>query len=176
MPERTSDLLADALLGELLAESTPGSPRDVETGLQRLLDATRSHARFSPFLARLAELFHVTEEAAERLAEACRDRTRWTTLLPGILYLDVEAGPALAGQRAGLVSIASGHTFPEHRHVGEELVLVLQGVLHDVADGSMARAGTILRRGPDHVHAVRAEGDDDLVYAVVVPDVQIAGL
>lgn len=175
MPERTSDLLADALLGEFLAESKPATTEDVAVGLRRLLDATRTSTRFAPFLTRLAGLFQVSEETAERIAEACFDRSTWTTLLPGVAYLDVEAGPSLAGQRTGLVCITRGHTFPEHRHLGDETVLVLQGVLHDLRDDSHAAAGTCLRRGPEHVHAVHAEGDEDLVYAVVVPDVELEG-
>jgi quercetin dioxygenase-like cupin family protein len=176
MPERTSDLLADALLGELLDAATPAAAHDVERGLAQLLSDARGGARFAPFIARLAALFQISDDDAEQLTVACMDRGAWTLLRSGVRYLDVAAGPGLAGQRTGLVSVAAGQTFPLHRHMGEETVLVLQGVLLDTADGTQTSAGAVVRRGPEHAHAVLAAGDEELVYAVVVPDVHVEGL
>jgi anti-sigma factor ChrR (cupin superfamily) len=56
-------------------------------------------------------------------------------------------GSATAGADVGFVRITAGTTFPPHRHLGEEHVLVLQGSYQD-SDGTDRPRRRPRRHGP----------------------------
>ncbi len=138
-----------------------------------ILDAAEGE-RFAPLTARLAGLFDVAVDTAAAYLGRLTDPDGWVDLLPGITYLDLEGGPAAAGGRVGLVRMDPGARFPVHRHVGTERVFVLQGGIRDVS-GAEARAGAMVEMPDGSEHWFEALGDEGLVYAVVVADVQILG-
>jgi anti-sigma factor ChrR (cupin superfamily) len=60
-----------------------------------------------------------------------------------------------------------GATFPEHQHLGDETVLVLQGALRD-CDGTVFGAGDVARMPVGSSHAFEVEGDLPLLYLAIV--------
>jgi anti-sigma factor ChrR (cupin superfamily) len=98
--------------------------------------------RYGP---RVAELLGLpTVVVADALARVHADVAPWSEVLPGIDNYALRRD----GQREwGLIRAAPGLTFPYHRHVGEERVVVLQG---SCADSS----GRQLGPGDEIVHTV----------------------
>jgi len=94
---------------------------------------------------------------------------------PNVSLVHLLGGPATAGADVGFVRVDAGTTFPPHRHLGEEHVLVLQGSYQD-SDGSSARAGDLVHMPAGSAHTFTAGPDTDLIYAVVVHGVEIEGI
>lgn len=103
------------------------------SGLARLLaEVEELPLRYAPFFDRLSELWDLPEPLVrERLVAAKRPEAFSRTGLPGIHRLRVQGGPRRAGAGLELLRLAPGARFPEHRHLGEELVLVLEGSYTD---------------------------------------------
>ena len=142
---------------------------------EAILEAVRhGPERFAPMLDRLSGLFDVAAETARDYLGRLTDPQGWMDVLPGITYLDLDGGPAAAGGRVGLVKMDRGARFPLHRHVGEERVLILQGGARD-ASGDEAWAGDMVTMADATEHWFEALGPEGLIYAVVVPDVEILG-
>ena len=156
----------------------PLALEDIEAPLAlraSILDAVATGpARFAPMLDRLGALFDVVADTARDYVGRLTDPDGWVDLLPGITFLDLVGGPAAAGGRVGLVKMDRGARFPVHRHVGVERVLVLQGGIRD-ASGDEAQAGDLVEMPSGSEHWFEALGDEGLVYAVVVQDVEILG-
>lgn len=143
---------------------------------ERLLAAARAEGeRFAPFAARLARLIDVTVERARELLATIVRPEAWQPLLPGVDLLHLAGGPAVAGADVGFVRVAAGRPFPEHRHLGDEHVLVLQGGYRD-SSGEVFAAGALVDLPADSAHAFVALPEVDLIYAVVVGGVEFPGL
>lgn len=123
-------------------------------------------AAIGRFAAEVAALFDVSIEAARTALARADDAAAWQALLPGIECLTVLAGPKFADRMCNLVRIAPGTSFPRHRHVGEEVSLVLHGGAH-MSDGRDLRPGDILTVGPETEHdfTIDAAGDP-CIFAV----------
>ena len=81
----------------------------------------------------------------------------------------VEGGPAVADAVTGFVRVAPGVTFPEHEHLGEEHVLILQGRYVELQTGVEAGPGDVVTRPGGSSHALTAlAGGTDLLYLAVV--------
>lgn len=139
----------------------------------RLLDQLGGRERLSPFAGRLAELFDLTVDAAREVLTRFDVADRWTPMFPGAAYLDVEAGPGLADAHAGLVRVGPGLDFPHHRHLGREIVLVLQGEF-ETDDGQRVGPGQRATMTDGSAHAFRVVSEQELLYAVVVGQVEFA--
>jgi len=137
----------------------------------RMLASAGESGRFLPFLDRLAELFDVTADKAKEFLALIDEADAWTPLTPNISFHDYDGGPAVAGSRVGIVRVAAGHEFPMHRHKGQEVVLVLQGATQD--GGTIYRAGDVCTKEDGTAHVSPALGSQELIYAVVVPNVEI---
>jgi len=141
----------------------------------RLLLSARGPARFAPFIDRLARLIDVAaDRARELLASLERPETWLPSPGPNVALVHLPGGPAVAGADVGFVRVTAGTTFPPHRHLGPEQVLVLQGSYSD-SDGSSARAGDLVHMSAGSSHHFTAGPDADLIYAVVVHGVEIEG-
>lgn len=143
---------------------------------ERLLAAAaRPEQRWAPFASRLARLIDVAHDRARELLAAIVRPELWQRLLPDVDLLHLQGGPAVAGADVGFVRVAAGAAFPEHRHVGDERVLILQGGYTDDR-GQVARAGDLIELPAGSSHAFVALPGDDLIYAVVVGGVEFPGL
>ncbi len=119
--------------------------------------------RFEKFSARVASLFDVTVDRARELLGFVERKASWENPVPGIGLVHFSGGPACATADCGFIRIAAGATFPWHKHRGEEVTLVLAGVLRE-------RGGLVLHPGDEMVFAVgtqhdlTAEGDVDVIF------------
>jgi anti-sigma factor RsiW len=140
---------------------------------ERLLRRVSGTDRFLPFVDALARLFDVAPDTARSYLDVVDEPRTWTQLIPGIAHHDFEGGPATAGGRVGMVRIAAGQAFPMHTHRGVERALILQGATQD--GERIYRPGDVCEQADGSRHTTPALGSHELIYAVVVRDVEIEG-
>lgn len=85
---------------------------------------------------------------------------------PSCLLLHVEGGARVRDAVTGFVRIEPGGDFPEHEHLGDEVVLVLQGAFRD--GDRVVAAGEVARMPAGSAHALEADGDLPLLYLAVI--------
>lgn len=168
---------ADAaeVLSALAVALPPATP---SPGLRdRLLASARGPARFAPFIDRLARLCDLAVDRAQALLASLSDPATWQTSPgPNISLVHFDGGPRVAAADTGFVRVAAGTPFPDHLHVGDETVLLLQGSYVDSA-GAVVRAGDTAQMPAGSRHSFIAGAGEDLIYAVVVfGGIEIAGI
>ncbi len=133
----------------------------------RLLAAVASESRFATFAERMAALCDLAKERAAELLAAIDDHERWMPgPAEGVSLFHIEGGPRTAEAIVGFVRVEAEATFPGHRHIGEEQVLVLQG---GFVDGeSVHRRGDLVVMPAGSFHDLRALSGPALIYLVVV--------
>ncbi len=138
----------------------------------RLLDSVDAGVGAARFAPAVAELFDVDVARAAALLGQLDDAAAWTTMAPGIRMLGVRPGPAHPAAQCALLRVAAGARFPWHRHLGEEIALVVHGGA-TMADGRAVGPGDQIVVGADgddahdFVADPAAPGDDDeCVFAV----------
>lgn len=143
----------------------------------RLMASVRGPARYAPFIDRLARMVDLaTDRVQTLLASLARPDVWQPSPGPNIHLVHFDGGPAVATADVGFVKVAAGTPFPDHRHIGDETVLVLQGSFSD-SGGATVRAGEIFKMPQDSSHSFTAGPDEDLVYAAVVfGGIEIPGL
>ena len=156
-----ADLVAAALVRGLAPIAPAADGRD------RLLRETGS-GRLHHFAERIARLIDVTVERARTLLDRAMDASAWeTTVVPGLTTFWVEGGAAVAGCIRGFIKLEAGHAFPVHKHLGDEKVLVLEGVMLD-SSGQVFRPGDFVPLPAGHEHAYETVGVLDLLTFAVV--------
>lgn len=138
----------------------------------RLLGAASTKGRFMPFLDRMMGIFDLPESQAKKELATIDEPEQWDEMTEGVQVRDFEGGAACGEAHGGLVRVEPGHAFPRHAHVGEEVVLVLQGELEDDA-GTRYRAGDKIVSGDGTSHELRVVGDKPLLYAALVVAINI---
>jgi putative transcriptional regulator len=128
----------------------------------RLLDAVDGPGRFAPLLDTIRRLTDLAGEALSALLRRIDEPTGWIDGSPGIRYFHFTPGPAAAAPEAGIVRLRPGATFPRHRHIGDEVSLVLDGVLIDDA-GHRHGPGTVIPSPASSEHAYTAAPGRDLL-------------
>jgi hypothetical protein len=165
--ERASGALAVAL------EPAPVSPSD--SLRDRLMRSALPGARFERFACRIAALMEIGQERASQWLGAIDDAASWAPMGPGVELFHIEGGPSVANAITGFVRVAPGAMFPPHRHVGDEVVLVIQGGYRD-SDGSVYGLGAEVPGAPDHEHHLTALPGTALIYlAIVFGGVEVGG-
>ena len=151
----------------LSVESARPSP-DVKT---RLFASLQSQTRFAGFVDRVAEFFDLGVERVRELLDAisAAPNTPWeASPVPGTSLLHLDGGPRVAeAVNCGLVHIAAGSGFPNHRHIGDEWSLILQGSSQEDS-GQVSHPGDLLHKQAGSHHAFRVISDEPLVFAVVL--------
>ncbi len=164
----------DPAVLEVLSRALPaaGPPMGLR---ERLLQRITGRDRFLPFLDRLVALFDLPESETQREINAVLDPgADWEFMVPGCSFRDFDGGPAIGEAHAGLVRLQPGSSFPNHRHVGEERVLMLAGRVVD-EQGTEYRAGDFIVMADGTQHELRAIGDQEAVYAAVVVAIEFTG-
>ena len=95
----------------------------------------------------------------------------WTDLAPGIRMVQLRADPA-RNMRGCLVWAQPGAKTPAHRHLGDEVILVLQGVLRDEYGSYSAGQICRSREGSTHTEEV-LPGEECFCYVVYYGDHEI---
>jgi putative transcriptional regulator len=157
----------DDLDPELLAALTNAAHREAPSAAlqDRLMRSIDGASRFERFAARVGALCDLAHDAAQKLLDSIDDATKWSGS-PEMSLFDIQGGPRVAGAVVGFVRMPAGAAFPHHMHLGEEIVLVLQGGLID-EDGTSYRAGEESVRAPGTAHSFTAAPGPDLLYLVV---------
>lgn len=152
------------------------SPTPPPSGLRaRLMQRVGGPERFLPFLDRLIGLFDLPEAETRREIDAILDPdAEWESMVPGCSFRDFDGGPGIGEAHAGLIRLQPGHVFPNHRHVGEERVLMIQGRVVD-EHGTEYRAGDVIVSADGTEHELRAIGDQEVIYAAVVVALEFTG-
>ncbi|GMV38660.1 MAG: hypothetical protein AMXMBFR64_03760 [Myxococcales bacterium] len=142
----------------------------------RVLRGAAATSRFDEFSARVAALLDLAVDAARALLARIDDPSVWEPgPAMGVSLYHVQGGAAAAGAITGFVRIPAGGSFPHHRHLGDEHVLILQGACDDGA--RVSRRGDLVSMPPDTEHDLRVLPGPPLVYlAVVHGGVQIGEL
>jgi quercetin dioxygenase-like cupin family protein len=162
----TDPVLRDLL--DVLAENV--TPMEPSAGLRaRVLASVRAETRYEGFAARTARLFDLSVEAVRELFAKIAGVASepWYDGGTGTRLMNFTAGPALADAHCGLVHIAPGGAFAYHRHVGEELGVLLQGTLED-SHGSVWHPGDVLSAAAGTEHSLHNRGSEPVIFVAGV--------
>ncbi|MBS2023170.1 MAG: cupin domain-containing protein [Deltaproteobacteria bacterium] len=116
------------------------------------------------FVARCSEVFDLSLAKAAALLRQIADPSAWIPAHEGIDILHVEGGPRVANALTGIVRFQPGAPFPEHKHLGPEIVVVMQGEMR-VGDKSFF-AGDELPMEPGTVHQPIGGPEGALILSV----------
>lgn len=170
--EERAAMARDPVLAKLGLSVEPVKP---STGaLDRLLRTVSLTSRFERFARLVADALGVTSDLGQRLLDGIDRVVSWAdSPWPGVRLYHLEGplgeAPIVAQAVVGFVRVAPGVTFPTHRHLGDETVVVVQGGLVD-DDGTVARPGDVIVRAAGSEHAFTASPGPDLVYLAVIRD------
>ena len=140
-------------------------PDALRTHLLASLDVTH---RFDDLEGEVASLLDVDAEQAARFLLNIDRVEAWSPgPVPGVDIFHVEGGPQVTDAVTGFVRLGRGAAFPEHEHLGDETVLVLQGALED-SHGRHVTAGEAAPMPAGSHHAFRVVSSVPLIYLAVI--------
>lgn len=158
------DLFA-ALAGALDPVPAPPGARD-----RLIAAATAGSRRFAPFVPALEQLFDLGADAVQAVLDRAAEASSWVASpLPGVELLHFDGGPRLEAADCGLVRLAPSTPFPDHDHLGDETVLLLQGGYLD-ASGTTYHPGDVHEMHPGERHSYVVLPDEPCIVAVVLYD------
>lgn len=132
----------------------------------RLLDAVAGEDRFAPLFAKIAAAAALGLDSVRKSMRRALDLSTWVPgPMPGIELFHFEDA---VGADVGLVRFTPGLTFPMHEHGGDETMIVLEGGYTDLVTGVHYGPGDVQRSGPGTRHALRADADAPLCFAIVL--------
>lgn len=157
--------LAAALssLEDALPKAAPSSAlRD------RLMNGATLEGRFDRHISQVEELLDLGPTRAKELLDSIDTPGVFAPELPGVEFYWLEGGPKTRGCVRGFVRVDQSAELPDHGHLGEENILVLQGVYIDDS-GRRLHPGEVLSSPKDSTHGFGvARGGADLLMLVVV--------
>jgi quercetin dioxygenase-like cupin family protein len=144
---------------------------------ERLLaSVAQPRLRYAPLYGQLTELFDLPDAELSNLFAMASTQAWVTAPITGVELFHLQGGPRAFAADNGLVRIRAGARFPQHRHLGAERVLVLEGGYTDEQSGHVYHAGDLHEMVEGSSHAYTALGERDLVLAVsVVRGVDVEG-
>ena len=134
----------------------------------RMLDAARPEDRLARYAEPIAALLGIDQPAALEAIARIDDPSAWFEFLPGISLLPVRGGEKAKGSLRGFVRVRAGVEFPEHEHLGEEAVMIMQGYYADGVTGAVFGPGDTPRQQVDTRHAFRVLADGPDLLGLVV--------
>jgi quercetin dioxygenase-like cupin family protein len=164
-----SDALSDAVAPQQI---TP--PSNLRS---RLLADISQIAPYSIYHDEMAKILRGSKEALEKELKTMPHPRTWVDgPIPQCRLFPCVADAAPRDAIRTLVLMESGSHFPEHEHLGDETILILQGsLLHQ--DGKVSRPGEVLHKAKGTSHAFDVPEGLDLIYlAVVDRGIQIGDL
>jgi hypothetical protein len=169
------DVSAGHALAQLSEALEPVAP--AADARARLLAGIPAKGRFERFAEATAKLLDLGIEQAKALLDRLDDASLFTDELPGISFFWCEGGPAVANAVRGFVRVKAGTAFPDHEHIGDEIVLVLQGSFVDSSRGLRFHAGDsdTMKAGTSHDYFVPEGGPDLLKLSVTQEGLRAMG-
>lgn len=169
------DELEDRFLAELAPADAEALARLAEGGAApsglraKLLANATLEGRFDHHAASVAELLNLDEARAKALLDGIGRPESWqASPIPQVELFHVEGGPGTEAAITGFVRMPAGAGFPEHEHLGDEAVLIVQGSVLDSVSGAIHRPGDVARMPSGTTHALQVRPGPDLVYLSVV--------
>jgi hypothetical protein len=156
----------DDLLAEVfLASAAPAEAPELRA---RVLASVATTTRFRPELIYgVARLLGVDEAYASAVLASIDDPVGWHgSFVPGVQVKEVGGGAASENALTWLVRVATGGKYLEHRHVGQERGLVLQGRLQDNA-GRLYRVGDFLEMDAGSSHELHVKSRESAITLIV---------
>jgi anti-sigma factor ChrR (cupin superfamily) len=138
----------------------------------RLLASTAG--RFVGVIDRVAELFDLTRDAVVSLLGSLPTADWQPSGIPGVDLIHVTPGPRVAGADAGFIRFQPGTQFPLHRHVGDEVMLILEGEVVE-NDGRRGHPGDAMYREAGSSHAFVVGESGCLAAVLLVGGIEING-
>jgi quercetin dioxygenase-like cupin family protein len=135
----------------------------------RVLAAVGAATRFAGLADRVRELVDLPDERVRELLAAAADPSAhpWEAgPAAGIRLLRFITGPRRGHARGALVHCRPGAVFPEHRHLGDERALILEGTVLD-SSGAEWSVGDVVRLPGGTRHSFAARPDHVAVSVVV---------
>ncbi len=172
---------SDAALAAELA-----SYQDAATGLvapvapapdvKARLMASVGGGAFERFSSRMASLFDVAVDKARELLGLIDRPASWNLEAGGIGLVHFDGGPAFAAADCGFIRLEPGAIFPPHKHLGEEVSVVLQGRMRDAASGRVLGPGDELVQAEGSEHHLICEGTEPCIFAArAMNGIEVAG-
>lgn len=159
-----------AMLIETFAVGSRGAPPPAPSASRRLALVEATQSPVLAYAERVARLVQRSVADARALLQRLGEDAGWEPgPEPGLLFLHLPAGPALAGAVVGLVRVPPDRPFPEHEHLGEEQVLVLRGGILDPG-GHLYEPGDLVTAPEGSQHSFRSAPGDELLYLSVVQE------
>ena len=175
-PAHEAELLASLGLEALSDALEPLQPPAALRA--QLLGELSGKGRFARFVESTAEMLDIGLEQARALLDRLDDLSLFEPAFPGASFFWCEGGPSVANAVRGFIRVQAGTEFPEHEHIGDEIVLVLQGSFVDTtckkAYGVGARV--LMPAGTSHEYMVPADGPDLLKLSVTQQGLRALGL
>jgi putative transcriptional regulator len=166
-PDPTSNELFDAEELVLLVAADESSVAPSPRLFERIAATTQTQPRFERFADDVAALLDVPRERALTLLQRLDDGAAWEHgFFPGMVLQHAVGGPAVSNAITGFVRLAEGAVFPEHEHLGDEQVLVLQGRCQD--GDAIYGPGDRVAMATGSAHSFSVCPGPDLMYLAVV--------
>lgn len=143
-------------------------------GLKAQLLASAGGGRFETFSTRMSSLFDVSVDRARELLALVERETAWEHPVPGVHLIHFAGGPAHAAADCGFVRVDPGGTFPWHKHLGEEIMVVLEGTVRDHR-GQTWVPGDEIAQNLDDEHELIAGPDGVLYVARAQNGIEVPG-
>jgi len=158
-----------ALALTLPAQAPPPELRD------RILASLDPTSRFDSLVDEIARMIDLGKDAVRGLLAKIDTATEWVAGPSPSRLIHLPYGPRLAQVDVGFVHVPAGASFPHHRHLGDEDVLVLQGSYTDTGGATVSR-GQTAHKPAGSSHAFTASPGPDLIFLVVLTEgVEIEG-
>jgi mannose-6-phosphate isomerase-like protein (cupin superfamily) len=158
--------------GELLAKLLDAIPAEAPSSslkdrlFKSVDDPLVGGRRFERFAAQVARISDVAMERAQELLDKIDDAASWL-LSPDMSVYNFSGGARVQNAISGFVRLPPGGVFPEHEHVGDEIVLVLQGTMID-SSGVVHRPGDEVLMKAGSKHSFTAGAGVDLLYLAII--------
>jgi mannose-6-phosphate isomerase-like protein (cupin superfamily) len=117
------------------------------------------------FAQRLGAMFDVAVDRAREILGLIERPASWETQAPGIALVHFDGGAMYAAADCGFVRLAPGAIFPFHKHLGDEVCIVLEGAIYDATNDRMINAGDDYFQPTGAEHALINKGTVDCVFA-----------
>jgi putative transcriptional regulator len=134
----------------------------------RILDEVKP-PRLVAMIDKLSSLFDVTRQKARAMLDKIDDPAAWMDgPVPSSWVMPIEGGgPKVAGAFIGFVKMGPSVVWPTHRHLGRELMLVLDGGFKQ-HDGFEVHAGDVQIMEEGSAHGFTIFDDEACISAAVV--------
>lgn len=169
------------LAGELVAYQDTtyhlALPVEPSPDVKARLLASAGGGVFERFAQRLGAVYDVTVERAREILGLIERAASWEPQVPGIALVHFDGGPAYAAADCGFVRLAPGAIFPFHKHLGDELCVVLEGSLFDATHGRTLEPGDEHHQAEGTEHALINKGSVDCIFAArVMHGIEVGGV